>query len=83
MTIFGEWAGGISVSMLAASPLAKGLFQGVICESGGSFAPAKSGAEGGENVPQLSTAESRGVEFLNGLGDSNDSGSSKTAGGKA
>jgi para-nitrobenzyl esterase len=68
VTIFGESAGGISVSMLAASPLAKGLFQGVICESGGSFAPAKSGDEGGENVLQLSTAESRGIAFLNGLG---------------
>jgi len=68
VTIFGESAGGISVSMLAASPLAKGLFQGVICESGGSFAPAKSDDEGGENVLQLSAAENRGVAFLNGLG---------------
>ncbi len=30
VTIFGESAGGISVSMLAASPKAKGLFQRVI-----------------------------------------------------
>src|SRR6185295_13264432 len=38
VTIFGESAGGIAVSMLAASPHAKGLFQKVISESGGSFA---------------------------------------------
>ncbi len=41
VTIFGESAGGISVSMLAASPLAKGLFHRAICESGGSFYPAR------------------------------------------
>ena len=39
VTIFGESAGGISVSMLSASPLAKGLFRGAISESGGNFAP--------------------------------------------
>ena len=39
VTIFGESAGAISCSMLAASPLAKGLFHGVISQSGGSFAP--------------------------------------------
>jgi para-nitrobenzyl esterase len=48
VTIFGESAGGISVSMLAASPLAKGLFQGAISESGGNFAPARQATEGGE-----------------------------------
>ncbi|WNH07636.1 carboxylesterase/lipase family protein [Thalassobellus suaedae] len=37
VTIFGESAGGISVSMLCASPLAKGLFRGAISQSGGSF----------------------------------------------
>ena len=39
VTIFGESAGGIAVSMLSASPLAKGLFHGAISESGGSFGP--------------------------------------------
>ena len=39
VTIFGESAGAISCSILAASPLAKGLFSGVISQSGGSFAP--------------------------------------------
>ena len=36
VTIFGESAGGFAVSMLCASPLAKGLFHGAIAESGGS-----------------------------------------------
>ena len=41
VTIFGESAGGIAVSMLSASPLAKGLFHGAISESGGSFGAAQ------------------------------------------
>lgn len=35
VAIFGESAGGIAVSMLCASPLAKGVFQGAISHSGG------------------------------------------------
>src|SRR5208282_4202226 len=53
VTIFGESAGGMSVSMLAASPLAKGLFQGAVSESGGSFAPARRTNEGGEQMLSL------------------------------
>ena len=68
VTIFGESAGGISVSMLAASPLAKGLFQRAISESGGSFGPARTGNEGGTNVPPLSTLEKRGADFFTKLG---------------
>jgi para-nitrobenzyl esterase len=68
VTIFGESAGGISVSMLAASPLARGLFQGAISESGGSFAPARVDDESGENVPPLALAEKNGAEFLRKLG---------------
>jgi para-nitrobenzyl esterase len=68
VTIFGESAGGISVSMLAASPLAKGLFQGAISESGGSFGPPRFANEGGENVPPLSVAEQNGKQFLSKLG---------------
>ena len=70
VTIFGESAGGIAVSMLAASPLAKGLFEGAISESGGSFAPARLANEGGENVPPLAVAERSGVAFLSKLGAS-------------
>ena len=68
VTIFGESAGGIAVSMLAASPLAKGLFQGAISESGGSFAPARRSNEGGENVPPLDVAEHNGTNFLGKIG---------------
>jgi para-nitrobenzyl esterase len=39
VTIFGESAGAASVSILCASPLAKGLFRGAISESGGFFRP--------------------------------------------
>lgn len=68
VTIFGESAGGLSVSMLAASPHAKGLFHGVISESGGSFGPPLHPGEGGESVPPLKDAEASGKVFLDKLG---------------
>jgi para-nitrobenzyl esterase len=68
VTIFGESAGGISVSMLAASPLAKGLFDGAISESGGSFGPTRTPAEPGENLQTLAEAERDGAAFLAKLG---------------
>jgi para-nitrobenzyl esterase len=68
VTIFGESAGGIAVSMLSASPIAKGLFQGAISESGGNFAPARETNEGGENMTTLATAEKNGTAFLAKLG---------------
>jgi len=68
VTIFGESAGGISVSMLAASPAAKGLFHRAISESGGSFGPAKTANEGGATVPSLKVAEATGRAFLTRLG---------------
>jgi len=63
VTIFGESAGGISVSMLAASPLAKGLFQGAISQSGGSFGPTRTPSEPGENIATLMDAERAGSDF--------------------
>jgi len=45
VTIFGESAGSWAVNVLTASPLAKGLFQRAIGESGGSFSPMKTLAE--------------------------------------
>jgi para-nitrobenzyl esterase len=42
VTIFGESAGSWSTNLLAASPLARGLFQRVIGESGAQFEPMKS-----------------------------------------
>ncbi len=68
VTIFGESAGGIAVSMLCASPLAKGLFSGAICESGGSFGPASSRTASGENMKPLKDAEQSGIEFLKNIG---------------
>ena len=71
VTIFGESAGGIAVSMLSASPLAKGLFRGAISESGGNFGPERqAGNEGGENMDSLATAEKNGTAFLAKLGAS-------------
>jgi para-nitrobenzyl esterase len=66
VTIFGESAGGISVSMLAASPQAKGLYQRAISESGGSLTPPHSGP--GQGVPTLKFAEETGRSFLSELG---------------
>ena len=63
MTIFGESAGGIAVSILCASPLAKDLFKGAISQSGGSFGPARPTTYPGENLKSLETAESEGLVF--------------------
>jgi para-nitrobenzyl esterase len=61
VTIFGESAGGIAVSMLCASPRAKGLFEGAISESGGSFGPPRPAGQPGENMRVLAEAEREGV----------------------
>src|SRR5260370_13245308 len=53
VTIFGESAGSGSTNLLAASPLARGLFQRVIGESGAQFEPMKS----------LARAEEAGAKF--------------------
>ncbi|QEH37062.1 Para-nitrobenzyl esterase [Aquisphaera giovannonii] len=68
VTIFGESAGGISVSMLSASPRARGLFDRAISQSGGSFAPPKFADEGGQHVPPLRVAEAQGVKYLQSVG---------------
>ena len=63
VTIFGESAGAISCSILAGSPLAKGLFRGVISQSGGSFAPwTDSPRTLGANASQKAT-EQQGLDF--------------------
>ena len=63
VTIFGESAGGIAVSMLCASPLANGLFDRAISESGGSFGPPRPAGAPGENMRPLAIAEKNGLEF--------------------
>jgi para-nitrobenzyl esterase len=64
VTIFGESAGGIAVSMLCASPLAKGLFHGAISQSGGSFGPTRPTTYPGENMKTLKQAEEAGIAYM-------------------
>nr|WP_294944807.1 carboxylesterase family protein [uncultured Mucilaginibacter sp.] len=68
VTIFGESAGGIAVSMLCASPLAKGLFHGAISQSGGSFGPTRATTFPGENMKSLPYAEAAGAAYVKGAG---------------
>ena len=80
VTIFGESAGGISVSMLAASPLAKGLFAKAISESGGNFGSAQRGdfklvtrasdmaTAGGLTMRSAASGEHQGAALLATLG---------------
>ena len=75
VTICGESAGGISVSILCASPLCKGLFRGAISESGGSFCPVGSG-DGqsmglGTTTSRYQDAEKDGLEYQKKLGCKN------------
>jgi para-nitrobenzyl esterase len=60
VTIFGESAGGASVSLLAVVPAAKGLFHRAIAESGSSIAPGRQAS--------LPLAEEAGRKFLSDLG---------------
>ena len=68
VTIFGESAGGIAVSMLCASPLARGLFHGAISQSGGSFGPPRPATLPGENLKRLADAERSGEEYARNAG---------------
>jgi para-nitrobenzyl esterase len=68
VTIFGESAGGIAVSMLCASPLAKGLFHGAISQSGGSFGPPRLDTMPGENLKRLADAERAGEAYAKNSG---------------
>ena len=68
VTIFGESAGAIAVSQLCASPLASGLFQGAISQSGGSFGPVRAGGGPGENMRPLDAAEREGAAWATSIG---------------
>jgi para-nitrobenzyl esterase len=65
VTVFGESAGAASGTLLAASPLAKGLFQGVISESGGAIVPQRMAID---PKAVLAASEKQGVDFLAKLG---------------
>jgi para-nitrobenzyl esterase len=71
VTVFGESAGGFSVHMLLTSPLAKGLIDKAIIESGGGRATISGGQRMSEEGPDhhmsaelkgLAWAKSKGVE---------------------
>jgi len=62
VTIFGQSAGSVSVNVLMASPLARGLFARAIGESGGSFGPLRS----------LADAEKEGLRMASKLGVTQD-----------
>lgn len=69
VTIFGQSAGGISVSILTQSPPAQGLFHRAISQSGGSMAPVKTSAnQANVLLPSLALAEQTGKVFLADLG---------------
>jgi para-nitrobenzyl esterase len=68
VTLLGHSAGGFSVSMLAASPLAKGLFRSVISESGANFMPPQDVRWAGGSIETLRLAEESGQAWLESLG---------------
>ena len=68
VTIAGESAGGISVSILCASPLTKGLFRAAICESGSSFWPISDQRGGNTAMCTMRSAEKTGLDFQKHIG---------------
>jgi para-nitrobenzyl esterase len=69
VTIIGESAGAIAVSMLCASPETKGLFRGAISESGGSFCPvADSIYVNSHAIRSMKGSEAFGVDFMKRMG---------------
>lgn len=71
VTIFGQSAGGFSVSILSIVPEAKGLFHRMICQSGTYMTPLKYGNEEGTHNFSLKLAEKNGKEMLHKLGADN------------
>ena len=59
ITIFGQSAGGGSVTAHVTSPVTGGLFQKAIIQSGGGFAPRFN-----QRFPELKDAEKAGEEFF-------------------
>jgi para-nitrobenzyl esterase len=65
ITIFGESAGAVSVAMLVASPLAKGLFQRAIAQSGNDGLPIDPSENG---IYDRASAEAEATAFAQRLG---------------
>jgi para-nitrobenzyl esterase len=65
VTIGGESSGSVTGSTLMASPLAKGLFQQVIGESGSAFRVAEYGSMG---ATSLAADEQKGAKLISALG---------------
>ena len=81
VTIFGESAGALSMSLLQASPLAQGLFHRVIGQSGGAFQPMGFLDRMTAYAP---SAESRGKAFATALaGKDGEDGDASLAGVRA
>jgi para-nitrobenzyl esterase len=68
VTVLGHSAGGFAVSMLAASPLARGLFRGAISESGANFTPPEDSPWAGTSIETLRMAETADQAWLDKLG---------------
>ena len=68
VTLLGHSAGGFSVSMLAGSPLTKGLFRAVISESGANFTPPQDSSWAGTSIETLRLSEASGDAWIKGLG---------------
>ena len=68
VTIMGESAGAIAVSMLCASPLAKDLFRGAISESGGSFCPVDAVRVDNNGIRDMKGSEEYGLEWMKRIG---------------
>ncbi len=71
VTLLGHSAGAFSVSMLAASPLAKGLFRAAIAESGSNFTPPENSPWAGTTIETLAMSEAASEKWLQSLGASN------------
>jgi para-nitrobenzyl esterase len=65
VTVMGESAGAVSVAMLVASPLAKGLFQRAIAQSGNDGLPLDPSEH---STFARASAEAEGAAFAHGLG---------------
>jgi len=68
ITIFGESAGGGAVMLLTVSPLAKGLFQRAISESGAALPPQARGYKRPDSAITLAEAEEAGERYMRTIG---------------